>query len=74
MRSVISTIHQKLEISAIRDIQVSETVADGAGGYVRSIKFMGEPEASAGLALVLEVTIQSQDKDDLDITTPELSF
>lgn len=74
MRSVISTINQKIEITDVRDVLVSEAVDDGNGGFVRSIKFMGEPEASAGPAPVLEVMIQSETKTDLDITTPEMSF
>ena len=74
MRSTLNQISSKLEITDVRDVQVSDAVDDGSGGYVRSLKIFGEPNASAGPALILEVLIQSETKSDLDITTPELSF
>jgi hypothetical protein len=64
----------KLGITDVRDVQVGEVVDDGAGGFVRAIRVFGEPEGSAGPALVLEIQIQSNAKTDLDITTPTLSF
>jgi hypothetical protein len=74
MRSAVTQISSKLEITDVRDVQVTDVVDDGEGGFVRSVKFFGEPNASAGPALILEVLIQSDTKADLDITTPELSF
>jgi hypothetical protein len=41
---------------------------------MRAVKIFGEPSASAGPALILEVHIQSDTRTDLDITTPTLSF
>jgi len=58
----------------VRDVQVGEVVDDGVGGFVRAIRVFGEPTASAGPALILEIQIQSDTKTDLDITTPTLSF
>lgn len=69
-----TVITQKIALDQVRDVQVSDVVADGAGGFVRSVKFFGEPTASAGPALVLEVLIESETRTDLDITTPTLSF
>jgi hypothetical protein len=74
MRSAVTQISTKLEITDVRDVQVTDAVDDGAGGFVRSVKFFGEPNASAGPALILEVLIQSDVKADLNITTPTLSF
>lgn len=74
MRSTIATTTEKIAIDKIRDVQVSDTVDDGAGGYVRAVKFFGEPVSEGGDTLVFEVTIASDTKSDLDITTPELSF
>lgn len=73
-KSTITTVSQKIALDQVRDVQVSDIVADGAGGFVRSVKFFGEPSASAGPALVLEVLIQSEARADLDITTPALTF
>lgn len=74
MESVITTITQKIAIDKISDVQVSDAVDDGAGGFVRSVKFFGEPNSSAGDTLVLDVRIHSETRSDLDITTPTLSF
>lgn len=74
MRSAINTITTRLEITEVRDVQVSDVVEDGAGGFVRALKVFGEPAASAGPAPILEVQIRSDTEADLDITTPVLSF
>jgi len=74
MRSTLTQMSTKLGITDVRDVQVGEVVEDGAGGFVRAIRVFGEPAASAGSALILEVQIQSDTKTDLDITTPTLSF
>jgi len=74
MRSTLTQMSTKLGITDVRDVQMGEVVEDGAGGFVRAIRVFGEPAASAGSALILEVQIQSDTKTDLDITTPTLSF
>jgi hypothetical protein len=74
MRSTLTQISTKLGITDVRDVQVGEVVEDGAGGFVRAIRIFGEPAASAGPALILEIQIQSDTKTGLDITTPTLSF
>ncbi len=74
MRSEINPISQKVEITQVRDVEVTETVDDGEGGFLRSIKIKGEPVASSGPGQVLEIQLRSDTKSDLDITTPELSF
>ena len=74
MRSALTEISTKLAITDVRDVQVTDVVEDGTGGFVRALRVFGEPNASAGPALILEVQIQSGTKTDLDITTPTLSF
>ena len=74
MRSSVIQISSKLQITDVRDVQVGDVVDDGAGGFMRAVKIFGEPSASAGPALILEVHIQSDTRTDLDITTPTLSF
>jgi hypothetical protein len=74
MRSSVIQISSKLQITDVRDVQVGDVIDDGAGGFVRAVKIFGEPSASAGPALILEVHIQSDTRTDLDITTPTLSF
>lgn len=72
--STFTVVTQKIALDQVRDVHVSETVDDGAGGYVRSVKFFGEPVTESAPALVFEVLLSSDTKSDLDITTPELSF
>lgn len=73
-QSLIAQLAQKLSISAVKDIEVTEIVDDGAGGWIRSVRFYGSPAAGTDKALVLEVLLQSAGKSDLAITTPEIDF
>jgi hypothetical protein len=73
-QSVISHVSQKLWIDGIRDIEVTGIVEDGAGGWVRSLRFYGSPASGMNNALVLEVLLQSAEKANLAITTPEIDF
>ena len=49
-------------------------VEDGAGGWIRSVRFYGSPISGTNKVLVLEVLLQSTEKADLAITTPEIDF
>ena len=73
-QSLIAQISQKLSISVVKDIEVTGMVDDGAGGWVRSVRFYGSPMSGTNKALVLEVLLQSAEKADLAITTPEIDF
>ena len=73
-QSLIVHLSQKLSISAVKDIEVTGMVDDGAGGWVRSVRFYGSPMSGTNKALVLEVLLQSAEKADLAITTPEIDF
>jgi hypothetical protein len=73
-QSLIAQVSQKLAIGGVKDIEVTEIVEDGAGGWVRSVRFYGTPESGTNKLLVLEVLLQSLVKADLAITTPEIDF
>jgi hypothetical protein len=73
-QSVIAQHMQKVAISAVKDIEVTAVVDDGAGGWIRSVRFHGTPAQGSGKALVLEVLLQSAEKADLAITTPAIDF
>ena len=49
-------------------------VEDGAGGWIRFVRFYGSPASGTNKVLVLEVRLQSTEKADLAITTPEIDF
>lgn len=74
IQSVVSTLSQRLMLTSITDVEVTDIVDDGAGGFVRAIKFFGEGVVDTQNPLVLEVVIQSDDRTDLKITTPEIDF
>ena len=73
-QSVITHVSQKLRIDGIKDIEVTGIVEDGAGGWIRSVRFYGSAASGTNKALVLEVLLQSAQKADLAITTPEIDF
>lgn len=73
-QSVITKVTEKLSIDGVKDIQVTDIVDDGAGGWVRSVRFYGSPPVGPNPVLVLEVLVQSATKSDLAITTPEIDF
>ena len=73
-QSLIVQLSQKLSITAVKDIEVTGIVEDGAGGWFRSVRFYGTPASGTNKALVLEVLLQSAEKADLAITTPEIDF
>lgn len=73
-QSLIAQLAQKLSIAAVKDIEVTEIVDDGAGGWIRSVRFYGSPVTGTDKALILEVLLQSAGKSDLAITTPEIDF
>lgn len=73
-KSTFTVVMQKIALDQVRDVQVSDALSTGEGGYIRSVKFYGEPVTESAPALVFEVLLSSDTKSDLDITTPELSF
>lgn len=73
-QSVITTVSEKLSVTGVKDIQVTDIVDDGAGGWVRAVRFFGTPDTGTNPLLVLEVLLQSSTKTDLAITTPEIDF
>jgi hypothetical protein len=73
-QSIISQVSQKLSITGVKDIEVTDIVDDGAGGWVRSVRFYGSPAIGTNKVLVLEVLLQSAVKSELAITTPEIDF
>ena len=72
--SSLSILAQKLWITDVRDVEVTEIVDDGAGGFVRALRIYGQSEAGEPSLLVLDLRLQSTSKTDLAITTPELDF
>lgn len=73
-QSTIAQLSQKLSVDGVKDIEVTNIVDDGAGGWVRAVRFYGTPAAGTTKVLVLEVLLHSAVKSELAITTPEIDF
>lgn len=71
--SEIKTLFERIAISEVRDVQVTEIVSEG-DGWVRAIRVYGEPVSDSAPTMILELRISSLTKDDLKVTTPELEF
>ena len=72
--SVVSTVYQRVLLTSIKDVEVTDIVDDGAGGFIRSLRFFGQGAVDTQTPLVFEVVIQSENRTDLKITTPEIDF
>lgn len=70
----ITTTKQTVKISGVRDIAVTEVVDDGDGGYARAIRITADTTAQGDPAQVFEIILGSDVDDDLDLTTPALSY
>jgi hypothetical protein len=73
-QSLIAQVSQRLSINGVKDIEVTEIVEDGFGGWTRAVRFYGTPAVGTNKVLVLEVLLQSPVKSELAITTPEIDF
>jgi hypothetical protein len=73
-QSLITLLSQKLSIAGVKDIEVTGIVDDGAGGWIRAVRFHGTSPEGANKVLILEVLLQSVEKANLAITTPEIDF
>jgi hypothetical protein len=73
MTSSLDVLQQSLGISNVRSIVVSEIVPVEVG-FLRAIRFFGEPLVSGAPRLVLEVTLTAAERDRLEVATPVLQF
>ncbi len=70
----ITTKKQTLSIVYVRDVQVTEAVDDGEGGFVRAIRITADTTDAGDPAQVFELLIGSDVETDLDLTTPALTY
>ena len=77
-RSVLTKLFERIEVNDVKDIIVTEITDDGDGGWTRAIRFMGDSgleEEGANPTMVLEIIVRAPaDKEDIEVTTPELNF
>jgi len=75
MTSAVNTFAQLLAVTDVADVVVTDIVDDGTGTgtWVRSIRIFGSPYV-AGNTPIVEIKVKSTTKNNLDITTPSLTF
>jgi len=73
--SVATTTAQRIDISGVTQIVVSDIAQAADGSFVRAIRFMGDPdEGQTAPALVLEVKARAATKAPITIATPAAGF
>lgn len=69
----ISLIHQKLQITDVKLITVSDIV-DDAGEQLRVIKFYGDPVVSGAPTAFVEIACRGAVKENLEIQAPGFKY
>lgn len=72
-QSVINTLYQRLFVSAVRDIVVSE-IAESGAGHLRRIQILGEPVTNGNPTMILEITCTADLAERLRVTAPTHEF
>ena len=73
MSSVMNVTEQHLSIGGVRSVVVTEIVAVGEV-FTRAVRFFGEPVVDGAPRLILDVTLTSANKANLEVATPVLQF
>jgi hypothetical protein len=71
--STITTVLQRVDITDVRQIVVTEIV-DDAGAKLRLLRIFGDPVVNGAPMLLFEVATRSASADDLKILTPAFDF
>lgn len=71
--STINRDFERISVTSVRDIQVSEIVEE-SGTYYRSIKVFGEPVLNGAPTMKLDIRLTSEVEADLKLSTPELNY
>lgn len=72
MSSETIMVSQKIKVTEVRKIIVTETVEDG-GAFVRAIRVYGEP-GGTDAPPILDLVLQSDDATAIELTTPALTY
>ena len=73
MTSTITDTHRRIVVSEVRDVIVTETIADG-GGYARAVRIMGTVAGTEGPAEIVELVLTAEAADNLKFEAPVQSF
>jgi hypothetical protein len=70
--SVLTQTFQKIKVTEVEDVQVTEIV-DDSGKFLRAIRVFGMPGGTEA-APIIELQIQSATAEKIKVTTPEIDF
>ena len=73
-RSEITTLETKIEVNYVTDIVITESVDDGAGGYVREIRIIGTQDVGSAPPRSLIVRVKGATQNAINVSTPQLNF
>ena len=73
MTSTVELLSQHLSLGNVRALVVTEIVATG-NGFTRAVRFFGEPVVDGSPRLLLDVTLTSAERANLEVSTPVLQF
>ena len=73
MTSAIATIREVVGITEVAHVDVTEIVADPAGGYVREVRIYGNPDGTDAPPVVT-LRLAAPARAALEVQTPEMAF
>jgi hypothetical protein len=72
--STVSVAIQKINMTDVTKIIVSDIIQEQDGGYARAVRFYGNEVGVDGLQLLMETVSRSKNRADLIIATPVQGF
>jgi hypothetical protein len=72
--STVSVAIQKINMTEVTKIIVSDIIQETDGGYARAVRFYGNEVGVDGLQLLMETVSRSKNRADLVISTPVQGF
>ena len=73
MTTDVTTLRHVLGVTEVAHVDVTEIVADPAGGHVREVRVYGSPDGTnAPPVVTLRLAAPAQDA--LEVQTPEMAF
>jgi hypothetical protein len=73
MTTMVEIIRQTTRITDVTDIEITDIVPDGDGGFVRVLRIFGTITDTPDVPIA-ELRLHAATQDALAITTPELDF
>ena len=73
MTTTVTTLRHVLGVTEVAHVDVTEIVADPAGGYVREVRIYGNPDGTDAPPVVT-LRLSAPARAALEVQTPEMAF